>query len=143
MPPSNENERLSDLEKDASHLKEFIEKLDVSVEKLTAISADVTQLLAVHENRLTFQERMHNQLDVKVEKKFENNDERFGKLYEKIEEVKLAVEHESNLQTNEILRKLDENNKKVGSLEKWMWTCLGGGTVLLFAIDKIVPNLPL
>jgi hypothetical protein len=131
------------VERETAQLSNYIEKLDASVEKLTAISADVTQLLAVHENRLTFQERMHNQLELKVDKRAEAIDDRFGKIYDRIDELRTDIKEEIETSRNDVLKKIGENTTKISTLEKWMWTCLGGGSVLMLALDKIGPAVGL
>ena len=133
----------SGLEQELSYLQTYISKIDASVEKLTAISADVTQLLAVHENRLTFQERMREQLETRVERNKELSDERYGKILDKMEEIKTAQTSDLGDARVEVLNKIQETNNKVSTLEKWMWTCLGGGAVAFLIIDKLVPNIHL
>lgn len=126
MANQNNEDRLTEVEKDTVHLQAFIEKLDASVEKLTTISADVAQMLAVHENRLTFQERLQSQLESKIDKKNEAIDDRFGKMYDRVDEVK-----------NELLKEISDNTTKISTVEKWMWTCFGGGAVIWLILGKI------
>lgn len=111
--------------------------MDSSVEKLTSISADVTQLLAVHENRVTFNERLHVQLENKVEKNKEFLDDAISKIYNKMD----LIRDEIGESKNEVLKKIEESDKKIGSLEKWMWTCLGGGAVIILFFERILPLL--
>lgn len=134
---SNLEERLSTVEKDTVHLQAYIEKLDASVEKLTAISADVTQLLAVHENRISVAERAQAQLEAKLEKRDDAIAEKFGRIYTRVDDIKTELkEHIAEVKVD-VISEIATNTKKVSTLERWMWLCLGGGAVLLFAADNI------
>lgn len=130
MPATNNEDRLTQVERDTSHIQALFDRLDASVEKLTAISADVTRLLAVHENRLTSQERLQAQLETKMDKRQELTDDRFGKIYDKIDEVK-----------QDLVKEIEQNTDKISNLQQWMWTAIGGVSVLYFLIDKIPLHL--
>ena len=134
---TNEDRIATAVEKETAQLQSFIERLDASVEKLTTISADVTQLLAVHENRLTVGERFQAQLENKFEKRNDAVDDKFGRIYKRIDEVREELREDINDVKVEVLTEIGSNSKKVSTIEKWMWVCVGGGAVILFAADKL------
>ncbi len=136
MPANNQFE----LVKDVIQVKTILERIDTSVEKLTIISADVTQLLAVHDNRITSQERLGNQLQKQMDKINDTNDKKLTDLSKKIDENR-----------QDILDKLDDYNKvtddqhdeiksRMAKIERWMWSMVGGGATVVFLLEKF-PNL--
>jgi hypothetical protein len=124
---STEN-RVSDVERELAHFDSIMTKLDQSVEKLTSISAEVTQLLAVHDNKLQYQE--------KAQDAFEKN---LSKLDDKIVDSADTLHERINDAEKNFLTKISEQDKRIVGIQQWMWTAFGGGGAILFFLDKILP----
>lgn len=102
-------------------------KLEDAITKLTEISADLNKMIAVHELRLTHQEKSMDSIEVILEKRRDEFEEKEKEIYETIEkENKNIVER--------INESFDKLSKKIGDLERMMWVYGGGIMVLAFII---------
>lgn len=114
-------------EKTCNSLEIKQSKLEDAITKLTDISADLNKMIAVHELRLTHQEKLTGTIEIILEKRRDEFDEREDKIYDTIEK--------ENSKTNE---KIDESyeklSKKITDLEKMMWVYGGGFSVAAFII---------
>ena len=114
-------------EKTCNNLEMKQSKLEDAISKLTEISADLNKMIAVHELRLSQQEKTVDALELILEKR---RDEFFAhekEIYEHIEKEDKLVSH----QIDDAFEKL---SKKIGDLEKMMWVYGGAFTVLAFVI---------
>lgn len=103
------------------------DKLEDAITKLTNISADLNKMIAVHELRLTQQEKLTDSLEVILEKRRDEFDKRETDIYDTIKE-----------EDNRIIKQIEESHdrlsKKIGDLERMMWVYGGGIMVLAFII---------
>lgn len=142
------NDSMDHLKSDISKIGMLVDRLDITIEKLTEVSASVTQLLTVHGSRLDFQDRIQNQLQETMERRRQENEVAFNKVHDKIETVQ--EEHHSDTEklkdtiSNKIddIKKMlttqhDKQNQRISKLETWMWVILGGSGVIAFLINKI------
>ena len=102
-------------------------KLEDAIAKLTEISADLNKMIAVHELRLSQQEKMTDSLEIILEKRRDEFDKRETDIYDTIkeEDEKILKQIESSH---------DRLSKKIGDLERMMWVYGGGIMVLAFII---------
>lgn len=132
---------------DVASMKTIISRLDESVEKLTDISKDVTTLLAVHENRIAYQERITNELKEQVEKRRDESSNKFDELHDTVIEVKDGVNRKIDEKRNDIISELEktkkefefshsELKKRMSTIERWMWLFAGGGGVIVFILEN-------
>jgi hypothetical protein len=102
-------------------------KIEDAITKLTEISADLNKMIAVHELRLTQQEKNMDSFEIILEKRRDEFDAREKEIYSTIEkEDKLIIE-----KTNESYERL---SKKISDLEKMMWVYGGGFALAAFVI---------
>jgi archaellum component FlaC len=102
-------------------------KIEDAIAKLTEISADLNKMIAVHELRLSHQEKTMDSLEMILEKRRDEFDEREEKIYETIEkEDKHIIER--------INESHDRLSKKISDLEKMMWVYGGGFAVAAFIL---------
>ena len=102
-------------------------KLEDAITKLTEISADLNKMIAVHELRLTQQEKITDSLEIILEKRRDEFDAREREIYN-------TMELEDDKITKIIEDSHNKLSKKIGDLEKMMWVYGGGVTVLAFII---------
>ena len=70
MPDLNEiAKEVSALRADMAQINTLVDRLDITIEKLTEVSTNVSQLLAVQGSRLDQQERSSSQLSLLIEKR--------------------------------------------------------------------------
>lgn len=125
-----------------------VERLDIAVEKLTEVSHSVSQMLAVHENRIDQQEKVSDQLSELIERRREETEENIKILHKRITEGEKELRYDFDKKNEEILKEIrlmrDENSKqhtsvseRIIKLEKWIWVVSGGGFVVGFLLSQI------
>lgn len=122
--------KLAMLERDFAGLKEVVEKLEHSIDKLTSISSCMERIVAVHENVNENQKEVNDVLFEKLEQERENNRREHYELTDKLIEVSKSLKEDiSELKRvdSDRIQKLED---KVTSIEKWRWMVIGGGAVI-------------
>ena len=97
------------------HIVRVVEKLDTAIDKLTDVSSDIKQILAVHESRLdqteTIMERHFTQMDA-VHNRVSN------------------LRDDMNTAQKELL-------EKIGEINKWRWQVMGGAMAIAALISVL------
>lgn len=124
------------LQKDMSQINSLVDKLDLTIEKLTDVSSNVSRLLAVHETRLENQEKAGSQLATMIEKNKEQIDVELQKIYDRIADTKKDLRQEIDDRHDEVMSELKQ-------IQKWMWLVSGGGAVVGFLLANFMKWLPL
>jgi hypothetical protein len=114
-------------EKSFNNLETKQSKLEDAISKLTDISADLNKMIAVHELRLTHQEKITDSLEIILEKRRDEFDEREEKIYE-------TIEREDKRISEKIDQSFEKLSKKITDLEKMMWVYGGGFALAAFII---------
>lgn len=139
-------ETITTLQQDMAQVGTLVDRLDVTIEKLTEVSTRVSELLAVQGTRLEAQEKASEQLQDLIEKRRVETDTNIKDVYLRVEKVEKELYNEIEESQKEVLTEIkemraesttqhNELTKKVNRLEKWMWTCIGGLTVLTLLIQ--------
>lgn len=126
----------------------IVERLDVAVEKLTEVSTSVSQMLAVHDNRIDQQEKVSDQLSEIIERRREETESNIKILHKRITDGEKELRIDFDKKNEEILKEIrlmrDENSKqhtsvseRIIKLEKWIWVVSGGGFVVGFLLSQI------
>jgi hypothetical protein len=102
-------------------------KLEDAISKLTDISADLNKMIAVHELRLSQQEKITDSLEIILEKRRDEFDEREEKIYD-------TIEKEDKRISDKIDQSFDKFSKKLADLERMMWIYGGGFALAAFII---------
>ena len=152
MVTDTEIKRLSDtvntLQKDMAQVGTLVDRLDVTIEKLTEVSSTVSQLLAVQGSRLDFQEKIQERLEKVVEERRQETEKNIKDVYVRIEKVEKDLQEDLDDSHNKIVEKIEELSKsgtqqhqvlndRMTRMEKWMWMLIGGGIVIGTLFDKI------
>jgi chromosome segregation ATPase len=119
---------------ETEHLEKRQSRIEDAIDKLTEISADLNKMLAVHEQRLSQQERSMDNIEDMVEKRREEYDKKLQNVYDVMskEDSKILEELEKIRTEQQFQHK--EMSNKITALEKIIWTYLGGFSVLVFLI---------
>lgn len=139
-------ETISTLQQDMAQVGTLVDRLDVTIEKLTEVSTRVSELLAVQGTRLKNQEKVSEQLQDLVEKRRVETETNIKDVYIRVEKVEKDLYDEIEASQEKVLKEIKEmraestvqHNElkgKVNRLEKWMWTCIGGIAVLTLLIQ--------
>jgi predicted transcriptional regulator len=135
------SENVASLQKDMAQVGTLVERLDVTIEKLTEVSSTVSQLLAVQGNRLEFQEKIQERLEKMVEDRRSETSRSIKEVYVRIENVERGLQEDMDDGYNKIAVKLEQLGKegsdqhkvlndRMTRMEKWMWMLIGGGVVV-------------
>ena len=140
------SETISTLQQDMAQVGTLVDRLDVTIEKLTEVSTRVSELLAVQGTRLLNQEKVSEQIQELIEKRRVETDTNIKDVYIRVERVEKDLYNEIEVAQGKVLTEIKEmraesttqHNElkgKVNRLEKWMWTCIGAVVVISFVIQ--------
>jgi hypothetical protein len=118
-------------------LEKIVEKLDLSIDKLTEVSNNVSKLLAVHDTRLNVIEKdtVRNEDDIRdIHVKMDNIAKEINKKLD--ESMANSVEGHARIQAA-IEEKLKGIDARVRVLEVWRWLVIGGALAIGWIINKI------
>jgi arginine utilization protein RocB len=99
------------------------ERMEDVLDRLTNISADLSKMIAVHEQRLNQQERQLNLFENLTERRREEYDEKLGIVFKKIDDLR----KDNNVQYEQL-------SEKIVDMEKQMWRLGGAFAVLAFIL---------
>lgn len=127
----------------------ILERVEESLRRLADVSQNVSEMIAVQENRLSTQEKIIQHLITIMEtrqKEFQASEKNIEQKIEKLENeiykeletnhkelIKQLIEHreETNAQFNSI-------QSKFANMEKFVWVISGGAAVVGFILSKII-----
>lgn len=130
------------LKTDMAKLSIIAERLETTSEKLTEVSTTVSQLLAVQDQRLKNQERTAEKVQELMERRREEVDAAFGKVYNKTKHIEDDLHAEIELLRTEIKTSVHPVSDRVARLEKGGMVLTGGFLLLVWLLensDKILP----
>lgn len=147
------SETISTLQQDMAQVGTLVERLDVTIEKLTEVSTRVSELLAVQGTRLENQEKVSEQIQALIEKRRVETDANIKDVYLRVEKVEKDLYDEIEASQEKVLKEIKdmraesntqhtELKNKVNRLEKWMWTCIGALGILTLVIQVGIKFLP-
>jgi hypothetical protein len=109
-------------------------KLEDAITKLTEISADLNKMIAVHELRLTQQEKTMDSLVDVLERRRDEVDGKLNNVYNTMRsEDKNILEELDKIQTDFHVQ-YDKLSKKISDMEKVMYTYMGGLAICGFLV---------
>ena len=134
-------ETVSGLNQDMAKVGTLVDRLDTTIIKLADISANVSQLLAVHESKLTAQEIVTKQTVDLIEKRRVETDDKIQLVHGRISSGEKELTEKIDNQYDDIMNELkdmrkestEQHNKlsgRITTMEKWMWTVMGGALVV-------------
>lgn len=141
-------ENVSHLQQNMAQVGGLVDRLDVTIEKLTEVSATVSQLLAVQGNRLEFTEKVQEKLQELVEKRRVETENYVKDLYGKIGTVEKDLQTDMESNNDKVIKKIEQlrtegqqqhkdMEKRIARLEKWMWLVVGGSAAIGFILSRI------
>lgn len=145
-------EDISYLNRDMAVVNTLVGRLDTTIDKLTDISSSVSNLLAVHETKLTSQEVISKQLSNLVEARRVETDEKIQLLHERISSGEREIKEQIDEQYDELMKEFKEMREesktyrqglndrmadqytafgnRITTIEKWVWTVIGGAAIV-------------
>lgn len=139
---------VSYLQQDMAKVGLLVDRLDTTIDKLTEVSSNISQLLAVHENKLSTLELLSKNITDMVEKRRIETEDKLQQLHARISSGEKELAEKIDLQYDEILEEIKEMRKesadqhsklsaRITAMEKWMWIIVGGAIVVGFLINKL------
>lgn len=142
------NKDMEVMKTDMAKIGVLVERLDLTIEKLTEVSANVSQLLAVQASKLEFQDKVQISLQEMVEKRRIETNDSISEVNRKLKDLEVDIQEEIDNSEQVILDKIDnlsetinkhieKQDKRIDKIERWIWVAFGGGAVAMFLLDKI------
>lgn len=139
---------VTSLQRDMAQIGVLVDRLDVTIEKLTEVSTTVARLLAVQENRLENQEKIADKVQSSLESHKIETNKMVKDLYDKIHDVEEDLIRDMDSNQDKVIKKIEElksegsvqhqeMSNRLNRLEKWMWILLGGGIVIGFVAQNM------
>ena len=121
--------KLESLSKDIENVNNIQSKLDTAIDKLTDVSGSIKSMLAVHEEKITRQEKVDEIIFTKIRDREDEIDTVYRELKKDIEMTEKRLLCEIKSLRNDI-------GSRVGVLEKYRWIIIGGAIVIGFILSK-------
>ena len=146
-------ENVSYLQQDMAKVGMLVDRLDTTIDKLADISNNVSNLLAVHETKLSAQEIISKQTVDLVEKRRIETDDKLQTVHARISSGEKELADKIDTQYDEIMLELkdmrrestEQHNKlsgRITTMEKWMWAVVGGAGVIGALITIAIRFIP-
>lgn len=105
--------------------KALLARLDLAIDKLSDVSADIKAVLAVHETKFDNQEALNNTYYDQIEK-----------LHARIGELR-DDNHEQHRDMIQMIEpKIERIENRLSSMEKWRWIVVGAAAFAGFLISS-------
>jgi hypothetical protein len=112
-------------------------KIDDAIQRLASVSADLSKMLAVHELRLTQQERSTDQINFVIEKRREDLELRLKEVYETMKEEDGAILQEIKKSRDASNTHYERLEAKVTKLERLSLLITGSAITVGFIIGMV------
>tara|TARA_Y100000389_G_scaffold55445_1_gene51301 strand:+ start:2265 stop:2693 length:429 start_codon:yes stop_codon:yes gene_type:complete len=120
---------IESLRKDIENVNTINGRIDTAIDKLTDVSTSIKSMLAVHEEKITRQEKVDEVI-------FEKLREREAEITDVYRELKKDVEMSEKRLLIEIKGLKIDIGARVGMLERYKWLIMGGAIVLGWILSK-------
>ena len=129
------------LETDMAKVGQLVDRLDTTIDKLTEVSTSLSQLMAVHEAKLTAQDIVMKQTSDLVERRRVEVEDKMQQLHARIssgeKELGTKIEDQYDDLMTEIKEMRAESvtqhnalSDRINAMEKWHWIVIGGAIVI-------------
>ena len=141
-------EDLSKLQRDITKISTVVDRFDVAIDKLTEVSTSVSQLLAVHETKITAHDVLTKQTVDLMEKRRVETDSKIQLLHERISSGERELKDNIDEQYDELMKEIKEMraesvtqhnalSDRITTMEKWMWIVVGGSIVVGVILGQV------
>jgi len=120
---------LEGIKKDLENVSSINQRLDTAIDKLADVSSSIKSMLAVHEEKISQQEKTDEVIFEKIKDRADEIDSVYRELQREISQVERRLLIEIKALRNDI-------GSRVSMLEKLRWILLGAGIVVVFMITK-------
>ena len=138
------HQTVENLKHDMTKIGVLVDRLDITIEKLTEVSTNVSHLLTIQGSRLEYQEKNHDRLQLLIEERWRETGDSLDKLEKKIEKVEEEAQAAISDTEETIISKLGsletlvrDQSTKITKIEQYLWIGMGVIAVILYVLDKI------
>tara|TARA_B100000900_G_C20060311_1_gene505632 strand:- start:32 stop:469 length:438 start_codon:yes stop_codon:yes gene_type:complete len=121
--------QLESLRKEVENVNTINSRIDTAIDKLTDVSTSIKSMLAVHEEKISQQEKIDEVIFNKIRERADEIDKINKDLTENINLTEKRLMCELKSLKNDL-------NDRVGVLEKYRWLILGGAIVIGWVMSK-------
>lgn len=140
------------IETEVEYIKHLMQKLDVSIEKISQVSNDVGRLLAVHDERISQLERKADKKTDDIKEIQEKVAVQTKEILDKLDKLDDALSHKINTDIGDLKRQQNEYHKdltktmddletRIDTIERWKWVVIGAVSIVGFVIGNITDIL--
>jgi chromosome segregation ATPase len=125
FPPSSTDTKIAILEERLSVYEQMMERIDTAIQKIGETSQNISQMLAIHNEKIEQCNRTDN-IIVKM-----------------IEDIKISSKEQHEEISKELGQRIEKVEEKVEGISKFRWQVLGGLAVVAIFIKFAPPALNL
>lgn len=136
------------IKRDVELSREVINKIDNAIDKLEELTASITKILSLHEQKLNYQEKKDEELNKLIEIRRNELTIDIKELHSRVttvnRELTTQIEHTENKITNEIKSLKDHITQEhkqasnvVEQIQRWKWMILGGSAAVMWLISSV------
>ena len=126
--------QIEGLKKDIQNVNSINIRLDTAIDKLTDVSSSIKSMLAVHEEKITQQEKTDEIIFEKIKDRADEIDSVYRELQREISQVERRLLIEIKALRNDI-------GGRVTMLEKLKWILFGAAIVLVAFLSKDISKI--
>jgi len=126
--------QIEGLKKDIQNVNSINARLDTAIDKLTDVSSSIKSMLAVHEEKITQQEKTDEIIFEKIKDRADEIDSVYRELQREISQVERRLLIEIKALRNDI-------GGRVTMLEKLKWVLFGAAIVLVAILSKDISKI--
>lgn len=120
---------------DSELLERRQDRIEDAIEKLVNISADLNKMIAVQEQRLSQHERAMAAIEISMENRRIDLDKKLNVVYDTMRKEDRKILDKLESMEKEHTAQHKELSMKISSLERIIWTYLGGFSVIVFVLS--------
>ena len=150
--PANSNARtereIATIKADVAAMGHLFQKLDDAIDKIGDASANISSILAVHEERLESTEKVNlerrreteaavKELHSRISTSTRENLEQHNRMSENLKNSEDKILAAINELRKDVNREQEHLEERISKLEQWRWILIG----VLIAISAVVPNM--
>jgi acetate kinase len=139
---------VSSLQQNMAKFGSLVDRLDITIDKLTEVSTSVSQLLAVHESKLSAQEEYTKHITELLERRRVDTDDKLKAIGDRIIAGEKDIQTKLDNQYDALLEEIKASRKdsaddhkelvsRISKVEKWSLLVVGGAMVVGFILSKI------
>lgn len=116
-------------------------RLDSAIERLTEISGELKSIIAVHEQRITQQEKNTDIIYDILDQRRKETDKRVDDIYNTMRNQDNRILEEIAKMREETQEQFKDMNTAMNKLEKYIWMAIGATGIVSWLIAYGIPNI--